>query len=348
MNTVRYRLKAAASQLPLRVADAVRNLRLQRDAKLLLVARHPAKRSYTYRDFFRWVEQRSPELRYRLKFCLLPHAEEDWASIGAVTFWLPDSIDVWSPSGHRQALELERRARSKGVSCLNSIDTLATTVKSVSTRIWNEAGLRAPRCHRIRDAADVLQLRNLSYPLLVRDDYGHGRPAYMIHEPRELSQVAWDRLHTPMAAEFIETRSPMDGLYRKYRAIVAGDRAVPRHLLANPGWEVRPKQRLASAELLAEELRFVAAPCTHSAELVRAARLLGLDIAGIDYSFTPTGELVLWEANPTPNLNLPPAHRAGHLLAAVERSFAAVAELYLNRLGVASSPSLAKLLSFSR
>jgi glutathione synthase/RimK-type ligase-like ATP-grasp enzyme len=334
MQPVRYQLKSIACSLPLRAVDRVRNLRLDRDTKRLLIVGHTGKRAYTYRDFLSWVDRDLPELRTRMKFCRLPGPTDDWSSIGAMTFWIADSIDVWSPSGHRQADELERRAAARGLVCLNSITTLGMTTKSESTRLWNEAGLRAPRCIRVRHAADVETLNDFRYPLLIRDDRGHGRPSVLVHEPSELTRVDWRKLVSPMVAEYVDTRSPKDGLYRKYRCIVAGNRVVPRHLLANEGWEVRPDKRIASEELLREELTFVERAAPHESQLVYAARVLGLDIAGIDYSLTAEGDLILWEANPVPNLNAPPSDRAGHLMPAVIRSFAAIAELYLGQLGV--------------
>jgi hypothetical protein len=79
-------------------------------------------------------------------------------------------------------------------------------------------------------------------------------------------------------------------------------------------------------------LEFVRRIPDHEAQLVFACQLLDLDIAGIDYSFDAAGRLVLWEANPVPNLNMPPNHRAGHLLPAVHRSFAAISKLYFRKL----------------
>jgi len=339
VNIVQYQLASMVCGLPLRAADAIRNRRHDRENSSLLIARHPGRQSRTYRDLFRWIEARAPELRRRIKFCRLAAPGISWSSVGALTFWLADSIDVWSPSGHRHARRLEAQARQKGLPCINSIETLQTATKSAAGRLWNKAGLRAPRCFPVRHAADVLKLLELrpgqwQYPLLVRDDRGHGRPSTLIHQPADLESVPWQKLIAPIVAEYIDARSPRDGLYRKYRCVIAGGQAVPRHLLVNAKWEVRPEQRLASDELRQEELDFVSQPSAHAEQLVLAAKTLGLDLAGIDYSFTPDGELVLWEANPVPDLNMPPRERAGHLIPAVHRSFAAIAKLYLDRLGI--------------
>lgn len=344
MKSVRYRLKSVAFDLPLRALDTVRNRKLRSDTSALLIARHSGKRACTYRDFFTWVDANVPDLRTRMRFCRLPYIERDWSSIGAITFWIADSIDVWSPSGHRRAMQLENQAHQNGVGCINSIANLSTTTKSKSTEIWNASGLRAPRCFLVRDASDVLNRNELRYPLLVRDDRGHGRPSILVREPSELSTVPWQNIYSPMIAEFIDTCSPNDGNYRKYRCIVVGNHAVPRHLLVNKHWEVRPEKRLLSDAFRQEELDFVSRPSDHEGQLVYAAQLLGLDIAGIDYSLTADGEVVLWEANPVPNLNVPPSDRAGHLLPAVHRSYAAIARLYLDQLGVSIPPSILELI----
>jgi hypothetical protein len=335
MSPLKYRVKSTLFRIPCTVADTIVNATLCKSVPRVLVVRHPGKRSYTYRDFLQWVSHNVPELRDRMEFRHLPLRSCDWNKIGLVAGWTADTLDTWSPTGYRQAIALTESARSRGIPVVNAIHSMTQATKAASTEAWRSAGLLAPRCQLITDARAFSESPDgFEYPFLVRDARGHGRPSFMVRSRDELKLVEWHRLLHPMACEFIETRSSLDGLYRKYRCIVAGGHAIPRHMIANHDWEVRPENRVVNTDLVEEELEFVRSEPDYQAQLVFACQMLDLDIAGIDYSFDATGRLVLWEANPVPNLNIPPNHRAGHLLPAVHRSFAAIAMLYLSKLKV--------------
>ena len=78
---------------------------------------------------------------------------------------------------------------------------------------------------------------------------------------------------------------------------------------------------------------------------MRATGALGLDIVAFDYSYTPSGELVVWEANPLPFIQfLKRNHR--YRARSVERTFAAMAHLYYTRAGLAVPDDVLALLAF--
>jgi hypothetical protein len=56
-----------------------------------------------------------------------------------------------------------------------------------------------------------------------------------------------------------------------------------------------------------------------------------LDVAGFDYTYDRSGKPVVWEANPFPDTNFPENPMSKHIFPAVERTFAALARLYLRR-----------------
>ena len=95
-----------------------------------------------------------------------------------------------------------------------------------------------------------------------------------------------------------------DGRFRKYRMMFIDRTPYPYHLAIGRNWVVhndtadmtRDRQRMA------EELAFLADP---EAALGRRAldvigsiaRRLDLDYAGIDFALSPTGEVIVFEAN---------------------------------------------------
>ncbi len=348
MKAWKYHWKSAFMRLPCTLADAWCNRGQARSSKRVLIARHVAKRSYTYRDFLAWVSRHVPELRARMEFRHLPIRNLQLEDIGLLASWTSDTMDTWSPSGHRQAMQLTLNARSLGIPIINATDAITQATKVASTQAWRSAGLLAPRCELLTGDSSqwASTLQRFETPFLIRDARGHGRPSFIIRSDHELHHLPWSLFNSPMACEFVETCSESDGLYRKYRCIVAGQHAIPRHMIANDHWEVRPEQRVASDRLRSEELAFVNSKPVHHDQLVYACQLLDLDVAGIDYSIDADGRMILWEANPVPNLNAPPSHRAAHIMPAVERSYAAIAKLYLNRLEVKTPVLLERLLDW--
>ncbi len=88
-------------------------------------------------------------------------------------------------------------------------------------------------------------------------------------------------------------------------------------------------------ETIAEELRFVGAPCAEHDILDAARRELEFDIAAFDYSFDANGEIVVWEANPFPDLSTPRGRPGEYLGESILRTNRALAGLYHDRLAAA-------------
>ena len=177
-------------------------------------------------------------------------------------------------------------------------------------------------------------LHGLAPPLLIREDRGHGRPAYFVERWRDLQRVPIRRFAHPIAVEYIDVRSPQDGLYRKYRYMATGEQGVTRHLMCGNHWEVRPGNRQITAATREEELAYLDAPEPNYEALHCARRALGVDVAAFDYSYDGQGRLVVWEANPYPDLNYPASARMKYSFPYVERSYAALVRLYLQRAGL--------------
>jgi hypothetical protein len=334
MSRIRYALKFALMHVPLVLKDALGNCLHARADSRILVTRYSAKRAYTFRDFLAWVAKEVPELRQRLEFHRLPCYVRDWSRYALHVSWAGDTFDLWALRSFRHAMRLCEGCRRRSIPVLNPVDCIVNTGKSRGAKLMRAAGVRTPRCSLIGDPATFWRdLAGLALPLLIREERGHGRPAILVESQSDLNRIDLTRYQQPLAAEFIDTCDPRDGLFRKYRYVAAGTTGVARHMIANNAWEVRPERRLMTDALRQEELAYVSRPDPHHDVLQRACRSLGLDVAGVDYSLDREGQVVIWEANAFPNLNYPKNPEAGHIGSAVERCFAALARLYLDRAG---------------
>jgi hypothetical protein len=255
--------------------------------------------------------------------------------------WLQDPVEQWSMRAYRQAARLTATLGRRGVPTVNPVDRLGRAAKSTGARLVASAGVRTPRSVLIEDPAEFRRtLLGLELPLLVREDWGHAGPDALAAGEIVRCDTAADvraldlaRFARPVAIEFVETRDPRDGLYRKYRYVAAGDLGVPHHLQVKDHWFVKGEGQLYSEAIRDEDLAYLSAPDRNHEALQRARRALGLDLVAFDYSHDPEGGLVVWEANPYPFLHFLPGRRA-YRAPAVERTLAAIVRLYHTRAGL--------------
>jgi len=346
MKRLRIALKAAARDLSLRWRDARLNRRHATAERRFLIVRHADKYPDMYRCLLDWVERAFPDVRARFELRLLPCRIRDWSSYVLHVPWLQDPVEDWTPHGHRQAMELAAQCDGRAIPVINRVERLSNSVKSVGARLIAGTGIRTPRIVPIENwAAFGETLGGLELPLLIRKDRGHGGPTCLVERRADLERVPTARFLHPIAVEYIDVQSPQDGLYRKYRYLAAGDRGVTRHLICGTHWEVRPGNRSINAETRHEELAYLNAPEPNHAALQRARRALGLDVVAFDYSYDRQGQLVVWEANPYPDLRHPADPAMTYLFPYVERSFAAVVRLYLQSAGLPVPAQLEDMLA---
>lgn len=172
-------------------------------------------------------------------------------------------------------------------------------------------GVRCPRTVRVsprstRELAALVEGGDLAVPFLFREAGAHGGQKLELvigiadADLRQLDRFAFDGRQF-YATEFVDFASP-DGLYRKYRVIVIGDRPFPRHLIISDSWNIHSESRdvlmASSEELRAEEARHILGfePADHPV-FTRLWERLGLDYFGIDFAVTDDGTLVVFEIN---------------------------------------------------
>jgi len=344
---------AMLSGISWRCRDAVVNRRHAKGSERFLITRHPAKTPRFYDVFLHWMESRLPRARERFELRMLPLAARDSSRYVLHVPWLQDPVQQWSAAVYEQARRLSADLGSRGVPTINPVDRLTNAAKSVGARLIGEAGIRTPRTVPIENAGRFrATLLGLELPLLVREDWGHSADnaietgqVVRCDTPGDVEKVALGRFLRPVAMEFIDTRDPRDGFYRKYRYLAAGDTGVALHLHVKDHWFVKGASQLYSEEIRDEDLAYLSGPDPNHEALQRARRALKLDFVAFDYSYDRAGRLVVWEANPYPYFHFIGGRRA-YRTPAVERAFAAMLELYHTRAGLPVPGEVRRLLEW--
>ncbi len=192
------------------------------------------------------------------------------------------------------------------------------------------------------DATTALARHRLKFPLLLRTPGFHtGRHFLRVDRADTLPEAAAALPGAELTViQYLDSRG-LDGKARKYRAMMIGGRLYPLHLAISSNWKIhyftaemadRAEHRAEDAEFL-ENMPAVLGPRAMSA-LESVKNALGLDYAGIDFGLSPSGDLLLFEANATMVVNPPePDPRWDYRRPAVERVFAAIRRLLLEKAG---------------
>lgn len=298
-----------------------------------------------------WLSARFPEVRARFELRMLPLLDRNLEPFVLHVPWLQDPVQRWSLRAYDQAIRLTARFDRRGIPTINRVERLLHASKSEGSRRMAEAGVRTPRTIPIADPLLFRRtLLGLEPPLLVRDDWEHAE-ANALETGRvvrcdtaaEARALDLSRFARPVAMEFVETRDARDGLYRKYRCVVAGGVSVPHHLLVKGHWFVKGQDQLYSEAIRDEDVAYLAGPDPNEGMLQSARNALGLDVVSFDYGYDREGRPVVFEANPYAFFHFLGGRRA-YRRPAVERTFAAIVRLYHERAGLPPPPEMAPLL----
>lgn len=285
------------------LSDFRHNRRLTAPEGRILVVRHLHHYHRVYNDFFlAWAAEHAPDFARRMELRRLPCRVRDWDSYALLVPWLQDPLRERHPVDYRRARRLEMQCEEHGIPIINPVDRLSVSIKSVSSRLLSDAGLRTPRMVPITDVGAFRREPDLEPPFFVREDSRHGGPMHLVRSLDEVRTVPIEALERPVAVEFVDVRGD-DGLCRKYRYCLFGDRGVPVQLFASPGWVVHMADRVANDRMEAQELDYVNLERDpHHDLFVRGRRALGLDVVAFDYAYDQDGAIVVFEANPFPVL----------------------------------------------
>jgi hypothetical protein len=300
----------------------------------LLIVRHRRYQRRFFDVILKWVAANVPELTPLFDVRELPTPIRDWSPFVLHVPWLQDPVQEWSPETYDQACELAAACDARGIPVLNRVDRLLNATKSRGAALMQAAGVATPRMERIDDPREFRDARRgLSFPLFIRDDWGHSRNLVRIDGPADLDRVPWRDYQRPLAVQIVDVCDPRDGLHRKYRYFAAGDVGVSHHLQTSTEWITRGENRVMTPESRAEELAYITRPDPNHAALQAARRALGLDMIAFDYGYARDGRMIVWEANPFPTIVFG-ARRLVYRNPAIHRTLAAIVRLYLAAAGL--------------
>jgi hypothetical protein len=264
----------------------------------------------------------------------MPHVVRDWRPYVLCIPWLQDPVQAWSPTAYAQANRLAAECDARAIPIINRVDRLSAAGKAAGAATIASLGIRTAKMARITEPKVFRETRcGLRLPFFVREDWRHCGPVMRVDTESEVGRVPLNRFRRPVAVEYIDVRSPRDGLFRKYRYLAAGDTGFPLSMHPSQHWFVKGSNTVFSNELREEELWFLTRPDPNAERLQAARRALGLDFVAFDYSYDQSGQLVVWEANPYPTIHFGTEHRS-YRWPAVARVLAAMTRMYLQRAGL--------------
>lgn len=162
------------------------------------------------------------------------------------------------------------------------------------------------------DLPALLAQAGLACPVLMRPVALHGGGGMVLLETQE--QLADIPIADADAFYFIAYHDYRSGddHYRKYRTIFVDRQPYPYHLAICDRWLAHyfSADMPAAPWKLEEERRFLADPATilgpvATAALAAIGRRMNMDFAGIDFSISPDGSVLVFEANATMSVYVP-------------------------------------------
>lgn len=210
--------------------------------------------------------------------------------------------------------------KKSGLPCFNHPAAVAATTRDgVSRTLQGIPGLIVPKTVRFKptqpkDFLTMAEKSGLRYPVLVRlCGTQTGNSLTRINNSREWSKIftlPWGgaEVYLSQYHEFVDA----DGLYRKLRIAVIGNKFFPRHLMTSNEWMIHARSLIPEkneedeAFLLTFEKNLLPKirPCLHS-----LAERLQLDYFGMDLSLRPDGTLLMFETNASMSLLVNRQHR---------------------------------------
>jgi len=184
---------------------------------------------------------------------------------------------------------------------------------------------------------------DFTFPLLLRSPGFHTGRFFMRVENEDSLADAVAKMpgRELMVIEYLDARGA-DGKIRKYRVMMIDGTIYPLHAAISHEWKIHyfsaemadnPDNRAEDAAFLADMPQVLGAKAMTAFEKIRDT--LGLDYAGADFSLSPEGDIILFEANATMVVNPPePDARWDYRRPAVQRILDAIQKMLLQRASI--------------
>ena len=307
---------------------------MARQDDVILIVRHP----WLARDHFDlvldWVRDQAPALSPLFLVRDLPVTLEPEWNVRLLVTWLQDPVEFRTPDTFVFAEKLSDYFTARGVPTINRAAILSNGIKSRAAPLIASAGLRVPRIARIDDAPSFrADFGGLALPFFVREDHIHGSPMLLAKTRDEARALPIESFTLPIAVEYIETASPADGLYRKFRYFACRETGVSQHLQVTKEWIARGEGRIFTPQTQAEEMEYISRFDRNHDRFQAALKALGFDMAAFDYAYDASGEVVVWEVNPFPRIVFGKS-TSMYRDRAIHASIAAMVQMYLDAAGL--------------
>ena len=279
-----------------------------------------------YQPLFDDLSRRWHETGRSIRFWETGRPQPDLDDVRAVVFLLRDPLRELHPDCFDDAAELACRARNAEIRLVNPPWALSNSIKSTQSRLWRAAGLPTPACDRFDTIEQLHELvRDMPFPIMLKSDRQHAQERMVVCPSHEALNRLVDRIGVPGAVSplldtregyrQVDPRSAYANFYHKKRTMVFGNHVCNNHLFFSEQpivgcmtstfrhfRSINPVRRaighMRCRHHVALDLDYWASEPEHPETMVRAARVLDLEVAAIDYSSTADGGIVLWEANP--------------------------------------------------
>ncbi len=197
---------------------------------------------------------------------------------------------------------------------------LATGRSTNAERLAGVPGVVTPKIIRLSretlsesDAPAILSNQGFDFPFLLRTPGFHtGRFFKYVERPDQMATALRELPGEDLAViQFLNVRNA-DGKFRKYRVMMVNGKLYPLHAAVSRDWKVHyfsadmvdhPEHRAEDATFLQNMPQVIGEIGMKALEKI--CNLQGLDYAGIDFSLSATGELIVFEANATMTVLLP-------------------------------------------
>jgi glutathione synthase/RimK-type ligase-like ATP-grasp enzyme len=218
---------------------------------------------------------------------------------------------IADPDLHNATLQIVEQARSSiRAPMINPSDRiLRHTRDQVSKALGGVNNLVIPKTVRLSSSLGIdINAHGMRYPVIVRKcGTQTGKTMELVRTSVQLNNYCTILGSTPdiYLSEFIDFCSS-DGLYRKYRVRIAGNKLCHNHMFFGNSWKVHGhaarELMLRNQWMINEENAFlndnssVISKSVHNA-LIDINSRVGVDFYGIDFAILPNGDVLLFEAN---------------------------------------------------
>lgn len=311
---------------------------------LLIVNADPQKPDF-YNVLLQWVQREHPEVANLIDRQDLANARLS-GDVKTCVLWAQDPMELLWPYGFEAASKLENECAARGIPVVNPVSKHSRLGRAEFASALENLGIRTPRVIPVSSSGDLCRLcKDANGRVLLCENRGHQRAMRVIESPPDAAAVSLSEYKEPVLCEFVETRHASDGLYRKYRTVACEERCVSHHLQISEHWMTRGNQRIDSLATREEEISFLIEPDPRAGALLRVRKEMEIAFLAFDYGIDVDGRPVIWEANQYPHLHLSRFNLVYRNFA-IERTFAAMICMYLERAEIEPSRKLVRQCSY--